>query len=319
MSTIAAKLTVKPPLTIPWAWYSSRNEYVPTDAIFRADESRVSASILVRGSDVPTALRDILGYPTSAGDKLLRHPPMPYPQYPWLMAESVASIKQLNIEATVEGGAPLTAVSLLVVSFAFPPYDILPDGTPEYKRWVTRTARTTARFISMEQGAYRYSQGCPAGVKGLPVTQGPGYVVQESIIQLLWRQIPDSFVLDAAGLPSRFNQAIGSVNDGVFLNLPPGTLLLESAEPELIGCPVAPAVINGTRLINLRVSFRYSDPPNDPQTQGAVYGWNLVPAPAMSGKLPFWYPIVSVGQGGADGNLLYESSHFPDLFTGVGA
>ena len=303
MARIIDKLQNHAPLTMPWAWYSGRDAFAATDAAFKPDGGRVVRTLLCADTSVPTLVRDILGYAATggAGNGLIRHLPMKDPVYPWLWAQEISGVKQINVNAKLSGNTPVTDGALMTIVFAAPLYDIEADGKAEYDRFVIKTIKPCASYITLDQGSFEYEDGPNMGTR---FNQGPAYLVQEGVIFWRWMYVPEAAIMTVDAIPTKFMDAIGKINSVAFAGQEAGTLLLESAEPIPSVAPVEGGGRGAVpRYFDVGIGMRFRNPPKAAGV--TTSGWNL--APTRSG---LWATIRSV-----DGHRRrYESTDFAEMF-----
>lgn len=214
---------------------------------------------------------------------LKRTPPMTHPQFRWLYADRISSIKGIGLERKIANEPDSGLLSWdttassswqyippyyviydkyeVTVEFATKPYLIVSDeamdkleeeyegvykivggdgtyytddgsqnvavGTPyrEYKRFTTYTTETSAEYLTMKGGAYKFSSDVPQ-VNGQTIVGFYGKTLLSKVsFKMTWFQVPYEFVDPTDDASTNIYEALGRVNQNYFYGFEPGELL----------------------------------------------------------------------------------------------
>ena len=218
-----------------------------------------------------------------ADGSLIRTPPMTHPQFRWLYADRISSIKGMGFERKIpeETNSDLLSWDTnassswqyippyyviydkyeVVVEFATKPYlavsdevmdnlneeypgeykidggdDIyyMDDNTQnivlehpirEYKRFSTYTTESSAEYLTMKGGAYKFSSDVEE-VNGQTIVGFYGKTLLPKVVfKLTWFQVPYEFVDPTNDASTNIYEALGRVNQNYFYGFEPGELL----------------------------------------------------------------------------------------------
>lgn len=256
-------------------------------------ESRASITYIINGPDKnldplnPLALfcQQALGDTkiNATNGSLIRTPPITHPQFRWLYAERISSIKGIGLERKdtfVVGSGLLswdTAASSswqyippyyviydkyeVVVEFSSRPYlvvsddaiDKLNDEYPgeyridggddiyymddntqnivlynpirEYKRFLTYITESSAEYLTMKGGAYKFSSDV-AQVNSQTIVGFYGKTLLPKVVfKMTWFQVPYEFIDPTNDASTNIYEALGRVNQNYFYGFEPGELL----------------------------------------------------------------------------------------------
>lgn len=215
---------------------------------------------------------------------LIRTPPMTHPQFRWLYADRISSIKGIGLERkNTEPDSDLLSWDTnasaswqyippyyvvydkyeVVVEFATKPYLVVSDaaidklneeyegayridggdgtyymddgsqnvavGNPirEYKRFSTYTTESSAEYLTMKGGSYKFvSDVVDPPVNNQTVVGFYGKtLVPKVVFKLTWFQVPYEFVDPTNDASTNIYEALGRVNQNYFYGFEPGELL----------------------------------------------------------------------------------------------
>lgn len=271
----------------------------------------------------------ILGYPQMdntdpENPKIVRYLPQQDPDFPWMVATKITSVKGLGARGyyTAYGiRTPQYDKARLTVEFNMPDYDVLADeytpGWPfEFYRYRTFAAKPSAEYLSPPStGTLQWSQG-PNALQAF--SGNVGFIVgcidyEWDWIQIPFEAMPSDIIQSAIGKVNRYDFPIG---DGSDTMAAPGTLLLLAWEPLRKNSPY------GLRTWRSHFTARYKatghnnfydydgahfgKPSHNPgwrqaSVDGTYYNPNIDPDPDQP-----WPPT---------GKLLYDSIDYDLLFT----
>jgi hypothetical protein len=214
---------------------------------------------------------------------LIRTPPMTHPQYRWLYADRISSIKGIGLERKVQDQADSGLLSWdtsaasswqyippyyviydkyeVVVEFSTKPYLVVSDaaidklneeyegqyridggdgtyymddgsqnaasGNPirEYKRFTTYTTESSAEYLTMKGGAYKFASDVEQ-VNGQTIVGFYGKTLLPKVVfKLTWFQVPYEFVDPTNDASTNIYEALGRVNQNYWYGFEPGELL----------------------------------------------------------------------------------------------
>lgn len=256
-------------------------------------DSRATLTYIINGPGIdlnpqnPLALfcQEALGETKINEDdgSLIRTPPMTHPQFRWLYAERISSIKGIGLERKVpeETNSDLLSWDTtasnswqyippyyvvydkyeVVVEFATKPYLVVSDeamsklneeypgeyridggdgtyytddgsqdvaiGNPirEYKRFSTYTTESSAEYLTMKGGAYKFDSDVEQ-VNGQTIVGFYGKtLVPKVVFKLTWFQVPYEFVDPTNDASTNIYEALGRVNQNYWYGFEPGELL----------------------------------------------------------------------------------------------
>lgn len=298
-------------LTIPWREFISKSG-VTSDSQWKTDGSQAQMTIDVYWSDRAQAIQEILGYPYRNGGSLARQLPMRHPDWVWLYAINVTSLRGIDWRGKVadEGNNPLTqagsyseyGLARITINFGTLPYDVFADGeTDEWDRFVIKTSKPASEMVSMDRGAYAFIDG-PPGTKGATFKGQMNRRVSRSTVVWQWINVPTDLIFNADLSATNIEAGLGRINDDFFAGSMKGTMLLDSVEFVPVMASVDPRVLGMApgqtpRMWNVMFYFKVIKPPYDPSSEffdsyeQYGYGHNL--APDITHPEGYWYPIVS--------------------------
>jgi hypothetical protein len=213
---------------------------------------------------------------------LIRTPPMTHPQFRWLYADRISSIKGIGLERkNTEPDSDLLSWDTnasaswqyippyyvvydkyeVVVEFATKPYLVVSDaaidklneeyegvyridggdgtyymddgsqgvavGNPirEYRRFSTYTTESSAEYLTMKGGAYKFDSDVEQ-VNGQTIVGFYGKtLIPKVVFKLTWFQVPYEFVDPTNDASTNIYEALGRVNQNYFYGFEPGELL----------------------------------------------------------------------------------------------
>jgi len=213
---------------------------------------------------------------------LIRTPPMTHPQFRWLYADRISSIKGIGLERkNTEPDSDLLSWDTnasaswqyippyyvvydkyeVVVEFSTKPYLVVSDaaidklneeyegvyridggdgtyymddgsqnaasGNPirEYRRFSTYTTESSAEYLTMKGGAYKFDSDVEQ-VNGQTIVGFYGKtLVPKVVFKLTWFQVPYEFVDPTNDASTNIYEALGRVNQNYFYGFEPGELL----------------------------------------------------------------------------------------------
>lgn len=214
---------------------------------------------------------------------LIRTPPMTHPQFRWLYADRISSIKGMGFERKIpeETNSDLLSWDTnasaswqyippyyvvydkyeVVVEFSTKPYLVVSDEVMdnlneeypgeykidggddiyymddntqnivlehpirEYKRFSTYTTESSAEYLTMKGGAYKFSSDVEE-VNGQTIVGFYGKtLVPKVVFKLTWFQVPYEFVDPTNDASTNIYEALGRVNQNYFYGFEPGELL----------------------------------------------------------------------------------------------
>jgi len=215
---------------------------------------------------------------------LIRTPPMTHPQFRWLYADRISSIKGIGLERkNTEPDSDLLSWDTnasaswqyippyyvvydkyeVVVEFATKPYLVVSDEVMsnlneeypgeykidggddiyymdnntqnivlehpirEYKRFSTYTTESSAEYLTMKGGAYKFvSDVVSPPVNNQTIVGFYGKtLVPKVVFKLTWFQVPYEFVDPTNPASTNIYEALGRVNQNFFYGFEPGELL----------------------------------------------------------------------------------------------
>jgi hypothetical protein len=272
-----------------------------------------------------------LGFAKKGGgqNQIIRQLPAQHPRFGWLWcagcdAEGLAPTGQDTFSPDVATYKRWRTR----LHWESPPYNILPDGLPEYNRFLTLTnVSSDSTAIKRNSGSFAFSPNAPTGFSnGAAINEsyGVAQIVTRIAYEYIWVQVPDDGLYDGGGFDSggvekNILSCIGTVNNVEFFGKPPGTLLFSSYKPIPRTNPIDPTTFglpNGKvpRTWDVQLRFIYFNPPSgEPQGDspdspgpGGALGHNLVPHP-NDGK---WYCAYLTGKTALNPVNSFQDSRF---------
>lgn len=299
-------------LTIPWREFISRSG-VTSDSQWKADGSQAQMTIDVYWSDRAQAVQEILGYPYRLGGSLIRNLPMRHPDWTWLYATNITSLRGVDWRGKKDDEEPDDPVTQagpfseygyarITINFGALPYDVVDNGVgDEWDRFVIKTSKPSAEMVAMDRGAYVFVAG-PQGTVGATFKGQINRRIARSTHTWQWLNVPTDYIFDEGLSAPNIEAGLGRINDGFFAGNLIGTMLLDAVEYVPVMAPVSPQVVglppgSAPRLWNVMFYFKVFKPLIDPD--GAYldayeqygYGHNL--APDITHPEGYWYPIVA--------------------------
>lgn len=314
-------------MTFPFAWLTGPTGFHGGCSLGPTD-SAVQATIKINYSDLNTACRQVLGFaaqkPPPEQTKLQRFHALPHPQFGWMRCTRIANWRFSKQQGKTTGafGTYMTyKYALLDLVFSVHRFDIKTDAQAwidgEWTRYVIRETKSVTTAMSREHGAYTFKNAAPvpAALRTQDVKGNVSQQVQKTRLRWKWIGVPEIGLVDAFGFATNLFATVGKVNDATFWGRPAGTLLMEDPDIEPVEVANFPSIITGAngaytlpRAYNVHVNMLYFNPDND---GGSVFGHNLAPDPANTGK---WYELVAKRDGTS---LPYASASFPTAFNMV--
>lgn len=335
--------------------------YAPDGGTFGTGEQSVSMSLKVAYDDEQEMIKFLLGYSRKgavvAADglfPLLRVPACQHPRVPRLWATKVSTKPygpswdpaQVQAPGTPFAGLvlgdagpyPLYKFSQLTVNFGTVQFRTLTDAqlvpapwnNRESYRYVQELSTTSVEIIQLKQGQFKFFSG--AGVDAYPGAPGDLPTVKPTVryptrtLTWRWFDVPQNYLMNALGIPSRLDFVNAKVNSSLFHGYPPGTLLClppkytprdAPVDAVTLGLDVGDATVGDhspARYYDVEFSFLFVDPPRPTNYtyRGHVLAMNQAP-----GAAKLFYLIVEdrapPGNAG-DEYRLYKSADFEDLF-----
>lgn len=248
---------------------------------FEGDGVRLVRTIQL---DDPTKIYEAgwfaVGYPTGIGGGLSRWLPDAYPITTntagddWLYCTKVLRTEGKGATGTDAQGRTIYKIVRLTLLYETLPYDVLPDGVPEYERFLTSLPRSATEFDTGVRGTYAWQEGpnstdfaTNGGVlappaKATELFSGLAIPVGIGDIAWVWNDVPDG-----AFSPSGIDAATGSVNltpitvGGTTYGV--GTILLNSVarvpKKSAIGDRIWTITFNIKRMNQDQNTFRDAD------------------------------------------------------------
>lgn len=267
-------------------------------------------------------------------DRLHREVPWRCPYVPWMWAKSVGNVTGLKFTGKISDGisAPRQQYNRarMTVTFTTLPYRVLTDdqlygvkyGGDESQRYVEKPWKTTAEYISIDRGFFRFKEGRPGPPNGpqnlgrkFPL--GTGKISVKSDLDWTWHNVAENYIFNSLGIPRKIIDGLGCVNDRDYLGFRKGTLLALPPEFTPVTQPVPPFVLGLTnddppRSWNVRFLFKYWDPPIGVKGTGGVapttHGHNT----ALWVDDALFYAIKS-----ETGGFLFQEYDFRKFFQAV--
>lgn len=323
-------------LTIPWAEFISKDGN-SQEYSFSMNDSKAVMKIIINGSDMVSAIDQILGYSVKKADGTLgRFLPMRHPKLYWMFAQNI-SVQPLAWQGKdfyLAGPISDYEQVIITITFISPPYEVFIDGTvAEYQRYVIRNFQPTSEVLTIDNQFLKFDSTQAGATKPAAVSAGSpakvpsGYVITKHRLVFKWLQVPDNYLFNAGGsnnggLPTGVTNGIGKVNLNAFMGYAAKTLLLESPQFESVVQPIDPSLIipgggiggganfnSVPRAWNVTIPMLMFVPPiNQNNVANMVQnGWNSAPA----GDGNWWGILNNIGAGGGG---LYGTYDFTNIF-----
>lgn len=256
-------------------------------------DSRATLTYIINGPDIdlnpenPLALfcEQTFGSTkiNTTNGSLIRNPPITHPQFRWLYADRISSIKGMGLKRKIpeETNSDLLSWDTtasnswqyippyyvvyekyeVVVEFSTRPYLVVSDEVMnnlneeypgeykidggddiyymdnntqnivlehpirEYKRFSTYTTESSAEYLTMKGGAYKFSSDVEE-VNGQTIVGFYGKIlVPKVVFKLTWVFVPYEFVDPTNDASTNIYEALGRVNQNYFYGFEPGELL----------------------------------------------------------------------------------------------
>jgi hypothetical protein len=228
-------------ITVPWAEVTTKDSTAQDASLSFEGGSQFTMVIQVFWTDLPQALRDILGTVTidnsdSLNLKLSRTTPVQHPIFPNFYANRVSGIRPIKIAGKFEGDSAYNPsyttylFAFITIVFQVPRWNNVGDsdldgryGTSpraEWERMVEwRTEMNTDAIVRDGNSAWKWADNSP----GQPVSAPPfgeaypspvGQLLRHVEFTLIWKRVPKAglFAGGGNGLPVNLMLAAESVN-----------------------------------------------------------------------------------------------------------
>lgn len=302
------------------------NDGTRSDTISR-ERSSCTVIAYVPFAKYKSAVRFILGASYVEGTSLRRETPAWHPQWPWLYARAILNTTFVRFDGKEEGeyeGSLAYAkyeYAKITVEFAEVRYPIYEDTdiTYEYERYVERRSVPYTDLLQIDGGNLKAYSPSVTSLNDKPPVMAP-YVlvpVQKSAFDLIWYEVPLSFIQNNSGLQPKLAAMQKKVNSASFLGHPAGTLLCEDVETVVDPAPILTDINSGLEFTaKVTMHMKYFNPDRG-DTAVSKYGWNLLPAPFKTGgggDLGYIW-LYYTHDGTESGKPLYQSYDFASAFT----
>ena len=180
-----------------------------------------------------------------ADGSLIRTPPMTHPQIRWLYADKIYDKYEVVVEFATR---PYLVVSDAAIDKLNEEYEgvyridggdgtyYMDDGSQnvavgnpirEYRRFSTYTTESSAEYLTMKGGAYKFvSDVVDPPVNNQTIVGFYGKtLVPKVVFKLTWFQVPYEFVDPTNDASTNIYEALGRVNQNFFYGFEPGELL----------------------------------------------------------------------------------------------
>lgn len=227
--------------------------------------------------------------------------------------------------------------AVMNVRFSMRPYYLYADDNPEwdgyeYNRYVTQyeIAPEVEYITATTDRSIQFIDPCT----GMAATNNPygkafpgevGIRVSKPNLQMIWHEVPDSFVCTATGVPEKIFNCIGTVNKYAFKGFPAQTLLFEP--PVFQKCMYPWYSVSGRAYYwNITFNFKYFNPKVGASATLGDKGWRLLPwrfggdnsSDGVEGGVG-WYSARRVGVSTGTQSTIIPETDFATAFTHVGA
>lgn len=332
MAAFSIAVVANSGLTFPWAELTDTTS--KSDANWDTEEPRVTMQMIINDSDQETAIKQILGFSSVVGNagaqKLSRQLPWQHPRFYYLRAKRITSLKRWQpygqaIAHTFNAAA--FQYASLTIEFSSFPFRFLTDGQAqgkEYLRYVEKRYKPAAKILTSDRGQWQFNDtNSPSN--GVAIRGSIGYPITDGIVEFRWYQVPENWLFNANGVPTKLNAAINTINNNTFppavggvKGYPTGTLLLDVPDIIPVTQPINPRDMGfddnlPARCYDVVLPCRYIDPPTNGATPGQdglapSRGHNLAPDPkSPTGQ---WYTISAI----SGGRNLFNGSDFTAIF-----
>lgn len=310
-------------LGFPWTFLVGSKS--PNDSLFEHTSAQVVETMLINWSDREKAVKAILGHPArrdALATKLHRQLPMKHPDWYWLYASKISTMKGVNFLGTKtnksRGSFPVYEFCELHILYSTRPYKMLEDHVVgnvgaggEKRRFVEKVPAPKAEILTSDRGQWQWNDPAAPLISSNTIKGGVGYPIAKTMLQWKWHDVPDAFVMNASGVPTNILSCLNKVNDAEFEGFAAGTLLCDSPSFEPTEMPINPQDLGleatePARTWKITLNLKYFNP----QTDSAFKGHNLAPHPSSAAGN--WYRITT-----AVGRTLFQSTSFDTIFTAV--
>lgn len=267
----------------------------------------------------------VLGYAKAAADgSITRFNPKPHPECPWLYASKIAleqGVAPYGTMGNLSTGNQLGQwhAYRVAIMFETPPYAILSDGVPEYRRNTFIEVEPATEFITRQNGSFIWPPGAPRAGQSLSPSEAQSVAqrISKTRLKVTWVNVPDKGLFGAGGFAStpisaNIESAVGTVNNAAFMNRDAGTMLLTGWKPIPKIMPVPPAILGSPypRAWDVELHFSYFRQQDSNVGVPGVVGHNCVPS-AADGK---WYRVFLQGTADSSQNWRYQETDFSLIF-----
>jgi len=347
----ANQLQARNPLpNIPWAEYIGKDTGYTQSYQWKADSSQATWTIMVPWENyIDTSgnglIPQVLGYSERIAPGVIGGPgqisrqiPIKHPYFPWLYATMIADVKGIkptgiyNNEAQGGSFSMQYEFAIVTIGFSSLTYDVISDqeladnySNDESYRYVTKISESTAEYISVDRGQYVFTGGAVGNPDGKTFNLGTGRITIKVDLQWDWHDVPARSIFNNDGtgnIATNIYNCIGKVNNAEIWGFPAGTLLMMTPKFTPTIQPVSPLtmgvanpLISPPRSFDVRLLFKYWDPPVAPGGNGGYRGHNL----AMYVRDNYFYKIVTqqVGGVGVPGLPLFTGADFSTIFKSL--
>jgi hypothetical protein len=293
-----------------------------SDAIGQEGSSAVLVGVVPWGQRY-NAVEQILGFhyvDRSVADEpiLFRRPPIKHPRWSWMTATKILNVTGLKPTGTESYPQSKTLGLLaayekaeLTVMFETLPYrthfpaDVALADRKEYHRYVSFEYEPIEEVIMGQLGQMKFAEG--ATPTGIAFPQTIGLIYPKLLIRMTWHMVPEDWIFNTTGNPINILDAVGKVNDDVWMGYDAGTLRMKA--PRIVR-KITPIGVPGEDvefLYDVTLNLEFFQPPKG--AVSAYEGHNLLP---FRGDRQFYY---ATHDGTLGGTPIFASHDFDMIFT----
>lgn len=322
---MARQLQMNGWINYPWTEHITRSGSIRESAFSYEGGCQATMVIRINWESTVPVIAEILGGAklNRTTGQLDRTLPVRHPEFDWLYASRIVSVKPLKWDSKLRLPAGTISgyqYSLITIVFTQPKWTMLSDaridalyGSPrkEYRRFVERRPEPSGEVVTRSEGSFKWEQGPQIGT----VFKGPqGQFLPKATEVLVWKRVPQVglFSNGGTGDPTNVYAAVGKVNDDEFLGNPAGTLLLQPPRLIPLEVPTIPAAVGANENLGQPAIFYDVELPLlrfDPPYGGSVRGHNNAIGPDG-----LWYPLVDATNGT---RRIFEEADFESIFQMV--
>lgn len=269
-------------LKLPFFWEPFIDSKSPERQTYNYESCSISMPIRVDFDSVPEVFQAILGYQNLQGDRLHRKLPAKHPKFPWMYATGIQDIK--HVKPIGKAGKYYqyrwTDCNVIFQTLPFPVLedDAIAVAGDEHLRFCKKIFEPVTEVVSLDRGMFKFSDG-----KAFP---GSFIPVPKANVHWTWYKVPHKYIMDANGIPTRINAAIGKVNLEDFAGYPAGTLLLLNPKLTQVYSPTNPVLL-GLKSTDSPIEWqvdlpflydpmKHNNKPNVGKAGGTHYPWEEV-------------------------------------------